>query len=92
MQAWQIRWARSATRHRISRDRSGYVVRTTGLIFREPAPGGPPLSDDRLVFLGPDEDGEILEVMAIEMDTGGLLIIHAMPIRDRYLRLLAGGL
>jgi hypothetical protein len=92
MQACQIRWARTATRHRIGRDRSGYVVRTTAAIFREPAPAGSSLTDDRLVFLGRDEDGEMLEVMAIEMDTGGLLIIHAMAIRDRYLKLLTGGL
>ncbi len=62
------------------------------MIFREPAPSRSPLTDDRLVFLGPDEEGEILEVMAIETDTGGLVIIHAMPIRDRYLKLLTGGL
>ena len=50
------------------------------------------LDDPRLVFLGPDPDGELLEVMAIETDDGGLLIIHAQPIRDRYLKLLEGGL
>jgi hypothetical protein len=44
------------------------------------------------VFLGPEEDGELLEVMAIETDSGGLLVIHAQPIRDRYLDLLKGGL
>jgi hypothetical protein len=48
--------------------------------------------DSRLVFPGPDEQGELLEVMAIETDTGGLLIIHAQPIRNRYLEFLKGGL
>lgn len=56
------------------------------------APKGSPLTDPRLVFLGPDEDGELLEVTAIETDTGGLVVIHAQRIRDRYLRLLQGGL
>ncbi len=61
------------------------------MIFRENAPKGSPLTDPRLVFLGPDEHGELLEVMAIETDTGDLLIIHAQPIRNRYLELLKGG-
>ena len=62
------------------------------MIFRENAPKDSPLTDPRLVFLGPDEQGELLEVMAVETDTGGLLIIHAQPIRDRYLGLFKGGL
>ena len=62
------------------------------MIFRENAPQGSPLQDPRLVFLGPDQDGELLEVMAIETDAEGLLIIHAQRIRDGYLNLLEGGL
>ena len=88
----EIRHARSATRHRISRARSRYVVQTTSVIFREDAPEGSLLTDPRLVFLGADEHGELLEVMAIETDDGGLLIIHAQRIRGRYLKLLKGGL
>ena len=88
----EITHTRSATRHRISRVRSRYVAETTSVVFRENAPKGSPLTDPRLVFLGPDEQGELLEVMAIETDTGGLLIIHAQRIRDRYLELLKGGL
>jgi hypothetical protein len=68
------------------------MVETTSVIFEENAPKGSPLTDPRLLFLGPDEDGELLEVLAIETDTGGLLVIHAQRIRDRYLRLLEGGL
>lgn len=88
----EIRHTRSSTRHRINRKRSEYVIETTSVIFKENAPKGSPLTDPRLVFLGPDEDGEPLEVMAIETDTGGLLVIHAQRIRDRYLRMLEGGL
>jgi hypothetical protein len=68
------------------------VVDTTSVIFRENAPKDSPLQDPRLVFLGPDESGELLEVMAIETDAGGLLVIHAQRIRGRYLELLKGGL
>lgn len=56
------------------------------------APEGSPLIDPRLVFLGADEHGELLEVMAIETETGGLLIIHAQRTRARYLEFLKEGL
>ncbi len=29
-------------------------------------------------------NGVPLEVMAVELEDGGLLVIHAMPLRDRY--------
>jgi hypothetical protein len=29
-------------------------------------------------------DGVQLEVMAVELDDGSLLVIHAMPLRERY--------
>jgi hypothetical protein len=79
----KIRWAKSATKHRISRQRSGHVARTAETIIREPAPEGSPLEVDRIVFLGADPNGVVLEVMAIETDQG-LLIIHAMKMRPKY--------
>jgi hypothetical protein len=36
------------------------------------------------VFLGDDMEGIALEVMAIELEDEGLLVIHAMALRDRY--------
>jgi hypothetical protein len=78
-----IRWARSATKHRISRQRSGYVVQTATTILSEPAPAGSRLTADRLLFLGVDEDGILLEVMAVATDQA-LLIIHAMKMRAKY--------
>ncbi len=79
----QIRWAKSARKHRISRARSGHVVRTAETIIREPAPEDSPLEDDRIVFLGPDPIGVMLEVVAVETEHG-LLIIHAMKMRSQY--------
>jgi hypothetical protein len=79
----EIRWARSATRHRISRKRSEYVVRNPLTLFVQPAPADSRLKNDRLVYLGADADGVLLEVMAVETDEA-LVIIHAMRIRDRY--------
>lgn len=40
--------------------------------------------DPRHVFLGEDWGGMPLEVMAIELEDETLLVIHAMPLRDRY--------
>lgn len=78
-----IRWAESAGKHRISRARSVHVVRTAETIIRQPASDDSPLEDDRIVFLGPDPNGVMLEVVAVEIEHG-LLIIHAMKMRPQY--------
>lgn len=80
-----LKWARSATKHRISRERSRHVIEHCGLRFEEGPPAGAPAgSDSRVVLLGDDTDGIALEVMAIELEDESLLVIHAMPLRDRY--------
>jgi hypothetical protein len=80
-----LRWARSATKHRISRERSRYLIEHCGLRFEQDPPAGAPAgADPRLVYLGDDADGVALEVMAIELEDGSLLVIHAMPLRGRY--------
>ena len=83
----EIRWAKSAAKHRINRARSGHVARTAETILREAAPPDSPLKDDRIVFLGPDPSGVMLEVIAVEIEEG-LLVIHATKMRPRYRRLL----
>ena len=80
-----LEWARSATRHRISHERSQHVIEHCGLRFEQPPSAGAPAgADPRLVYLGDDPAGVALEVMAIELEDGSLLVIHAMPLRDRY--------
>ena len=49
--------------------------------FRVPDPEG---LDDRLLYLGDDEEGVPLEVMAVELESGDLFVIHAMPLRRKY--------
>jgi hypothetical protein len=78
----KLRWARSATRHRISRQRSAYVIEHARLRFRLPAEGGQ--RDDRLLYVGDDEDGLEIEVMAVELEGDELFVIHAMPMREKY--------
>lgn len=80
-----LKWARSATKHRISRERSRYVIEHCGLRFKQESPAHAPVgASSRLIFLGDDTDGIALEVMAVELDNDNLLVIHAMPLRDRY--------
>lgn len=81
----RIRWLRSATKHRVARKRSRHVIERCGLRFREepPAAAGEE-ADTRLVYLGDDEAGVALEVVAVALENGSLVVIHAMALRDRY--------
>jgi len=82
-----IRFARSASKHRISRDRATYVIDHCGLVYPQPPPDDDPHdNDERLVFLGDDWHGNALEVMAIEAPGGELLVIHAQKLRSKYRR------
>jgi hypothetical protein len=80
-----LRWARAATKHRVSRERSHYVIEHCGLRFEQDPPSdAPEKASLRIVFLGDDEEGIALEVMAVELEDDALLVIHAMPLRNRY--------
>lgn len=53
--------------------------------LREPPPHGAARArSTRVVYLGEDEHGSALEVMAAEVKDGELLVIHAMELRDKY--------
>jgi hypothetical protein len=80
-----VRFARSATKHRISKESIRYVIAHCGLCFEEPPPAsGAELLDRRLVCLGDDTDGQAIEVIAVESDKNDLIVIHAMALRDKY--------
>ena len=80
----EVRFARSATRHRIPKDSSRHVIANYRLRFEQPPPPGASLRSTRIVFIGEDRHGQVLEVMAVEGEHGMLLVIHAMKLRDRY--------
>jgi hypothetical protein len=40
--------------------------------------------NDLVLYLGDDWRGVPLEVMGIELEGGDLLVIHAMPLREKY--------
>jgi hypothetical protein len=80
----KIIWARSATKHRISRERSIHVVRHAGICRRDTRYADERYDDQRFLFFGPDLEGIPLEVGGVAPDDGSLIIIHAMPLRERY--------
>ncbi len=47
--------------------------------------GDPPL---RVLYLGPDRAGNLIEVVVIERDDGSEVAIHAMKMRRRYRQLI----
>ena len=81
----RISFARSATKHRISRERSLYVIERCGLQlvtrFRSPTNSN---VDERVVFLGDDLERVALEVIAVEQEEDEFMVIHAMNLRNRF--------
>lgn len=48
--------------------------------------------DDLRLYLGPGRGGELLEVITVVREADRIeLVIHAMPMRAKYRRLLPGG-
>lgn len=77
-----MRWASSATKHRISQTRTRHVIDNARLIhfIRAQPPTRPA---DVLLFTGDDPRGVALEIMAVELVNGDLLVIHSMPLRPK---------
>jgi hypothetical protein len=68
----------SARKHGISDERMRYVVRTCPMPLDHPAGNG------QVIYLGPDQRGVPLEVVAFQDDDGRIAIIHAMRLRPSY--------
>ena len=81
-----VRFADSASKHGISRDRIRYVIRHCGLPFDVPPPADSPYRSDRILYLGDDAAGVALEVLAVLVEGGDLLVFHARPIGAQYRR------
>ena len=81
----RISFARSATKHRISRERSLYVIEHCGfqLVNRYRRPAHSDVSQ-RIVFVGDDLERVALEVVAVEEDDEEFVVIHAMNMRKRF--------
>jgi hypothetical protein len=81
-----VRFARSATSYRISKDRIRHVIANYRVRFDESPPDteGARARSTRVVYLGDDDHGRALEVMAVTGKGDELLVIHAMELRDKY--------
>ncbi len=75
-----IEFTQSARKHRIGRARVRQVLADPIAEAILPAEHG---RQERLVFVGDDESGRALEVMAVRTDKG-LLVIHAMDLRPKW--------
>ena len=64
-------FAQSAFKHGVTKAQIEFVVAHCGLVFGEPAPAGSSIPDDRSLYLGDDEHGMALEVVAIAWMTNG---------------------
>lgn len=81
----RITFARSATKHRISRERSLYIVERCGIQFVDRY-WNPTTSDvdRRIYFLGSDLEEVALEGVAVEFEEDEFSVIHAMELRSRF--------
>jgi hypothetical protein len=77
-----IRFARSATKHRISRERSRYVIEHCGFQVVDRIPRKGP--DKHVLFFGDDLEGVALEVLTAEAKQEELTVIHAMDLRPKF--------
>ena len=76
-----MRFAKSAGRHGIGRERARYVVERC----IDPVYSAEPGDEDLVIFLGPDANGVPLEIGAVELADGDLLAIHVMRLRRKHL-------
>jgi hypothetical protein len=81
----EIKFARSSTKHRISRERSLHVIEHCGfqIVKRQWSRVNSGV-DQRVVFLGDDLERVPLEVIAVEHEEDEFLVIHAMNLRKRF--------
>ena len=77
-----IVFRRSAGRHGVSQDRARFVVEHCPCPLFAPDEGADGLV--RVIFLGLDGGGVPLEVVGIELESGDLVVIHAMRMRRHY--------
>ncbi len=50
----------------------------------------PDADPPKVLVIGPDRAGNLLEVVVLALARDRLLVIHAMPLRRKYRRLLPG--
>lgn len=46
------------------------------------------IDEDRTMFIGPASDGALLEIGVLDIDGDDPVVIHAMPLRQKFYRFL----
>ena len=75
----EIRFTRSARKHRVGRARAVYVIEHAYAVVRQTRP-----DQSVVMFLGDDDTGRALEVGAVEVHEDLLLVIHVMDLREKF--------
>lgn len=76
-----LRFTQAARRHKIGKSRVRHVVENPLSVLRVPALDKD--GDDRMLYLGDDGTGRVLEVVTVPIEDGEL-VIHAMDMRAKY--------
>jgi hypothetical protein len=82
-----VEFTQSARRHKIGRARVRQVLADPVVVVRIEEPHDPRV---RMLYLGDDESGRALEVVAVE-EGDRLVVIHAMDLRDKFRMLYEEG-
>ncbi|MCX6420950.1 MAG: hypothetical protein NT180_01085 [Actinobacteria bacterium] len=83
-----VEFTQSSRKHRIGRERMRHVLANPVVFETVESDDG---SRVELLFLGPDETGRVLEVVAIREEER-LVVIHAMDMRSKYRSRYEGGI
>ena len=77
---------RSARRHDVADDDIHHAADHPLVVVDLDPDGDPP----RLLAIGPDRAGNMLELILLDLADERLLVIHAMPLRPQFHELLPG--
>jgi len=71
---------KSARKHGVSDEDINHVLDNALVVLED--------EESKVLYLGPDHAGNLLEVVSVSRQNGTEIVIHAMPMQDRYRSLL----
>jgi hypothetical protein len=80
----QVRLHRSAFKHRVTAERIEHAFGNSISVADLDPDSDPP----KVLIIGPDPSGRLLELIALVLADDELLVIHAMPLRPTFYSLL----